>query len=138
VKVYVDSSVVLRIIFGESGRLAMWDDIEESIASVLLHVECYRSIDRARVARAADSEKILTYRNATSSVLERITLVDVTSTVIARAVQPLAFVIRTLDAIHLATALQWREQHDRDIAFATHDRSLGEAARATGFRVLGL
>jgi len=138
VKVYVDSSVILRIIFGESDRLARWDDIEESVASVLLHVECYRSIDRARVARAADSQNILTYRNATSSILERITLVDVTSAVIARAVQPLPFVIRTLDAIHLATALQWREQNDRDIAFATHDRSLGEAARATGFRVLGL
>lgn len=136
--VYLDSSVVLRIIFGERGRLAEWDDIEESVASVLLHVECYRSIDRARVSRATDAQKILEQRDATATVLERITLLDITPEVIARAVQPLPFTIRTLDALHLATAMQWREKNQRDLAFATHDAQLGEAAQRVGFPVLGL
>jgi prevent-host-death family protein len=44
----------------------------------------------------------------------------------------------TLDAIHLATALLWRERSDADLLMATHDATLGLAARAVGFRVIGL
>jgi len=45
---------------------------------------------------------------------------------------------RTLDAIHLATAMLWRESSSADLAFATHDAALGTAARASGFTVLGI
>lgn len=33
----------------------------------------------------------------------------------------------TLDAIHLATALLWKEQFRVDLAMATHDEALGVA-----------
>jgi hypothetical protein len=42
-----------------------------------------------------------------------------------------------LDAIHLSTALLWREAHRGDLALATHDGALALAARAWGFTVLG-
>jgi predicted nucleic acid-binding protein len=44
----------------------------------------------------------------------------------------------TLDAIHLATALAWRERADEDLTLATHDRALGAAARASGVPVVGV
>jgi hypothetical protein len=46
-------------------------------------------------------------------------------------------VLGTLDAIHLATALLWRENTGSDLVMATHDGSLALAARAAGFRVIG-
>jgi predicted nucleic acid-binding protein len=44
---------------------------------------------------------------------------------------------RCLDAIHLATALLWRETTGEDLTMATHDRALAIAAEAHGLRVAG-
>jgi hypothetical protein len=57
--------------------------------------------------------------------------------VLARAAHPLPTELGTLDAIHLATALLWREQRGDDIVMATHDGALATAARACGLVVLG-
>ena len=55
--VYVDSSVVLRIVLGEPGALASWRRIQRAISSHLVRLECLRTIDRARVRLAlADGE----------------------------------------------------------------------------------
>ena len=43
----------------------------------------------------------------------------------------------TLDALHLATALIWRDRIGPLPAVATHNTVLGSAARAFGFEVLG-
>jgi hypothetical protein len=43
----------------------------------------------------------------------------------------------TLDAIHLATALLWRETREMDLVLANHDRALAAASRASGLRVAG-
>lgn len=45
--------------------------------------------------------------------------------------------LKTLDAIHLATAMWWRDDAHHNLTFATHDAKLAEAARAAGFPVLG-
>jgi hypothetical protein len=44
----------------------------------------------------------------------------------------------TLDALHLATALIWRDRIGPLAAVATHDAALGVAARAFGFEVRGV
>ncbi len=44
----------------------------------------------------------------------------------------------TLDAIHLATALRWRETEGVELVMATHDRALAIGARAHGLRVIGV
>jgi hypothetical protein len=43
----------------------------------------------------------------------------------------------TLDAIHLATALVWRDRQNVALTIATHDAALATAARAFGFDVVG-
>ena len=43
----------------------------------------------------------------------------------------------TLDAIHLATALLWKDMTGRECVMATHDEALGLAAQAHGIRVVG-
>ena len=60
-----------------------------------------------------------------------------TAPVLARAAQPLPTELGTLDAIHLATALLWREHARTDVVMATHDVALATAARAHGFTVVG-
>ena len=41
------------------------------------------------------------------------------------------------DAIHLATALLWKEQAGKELSMATHDVALAIAAKASGLRVIG-
>jgi hypothetical protein len=44
----------------------------------------------------------------------------------------------TLDALHLATALIWRDRVGALPALATHGTAVGVAARAFGFDVVGM
>ena len=58
--------------------------------------------------------------------------------ILRRAGEPYPVALKTLDAVHLATALMWRDRRAPDLVFATHDRRLGRAAAALGFAVIGL
>jgi hypothetical protein len=43
-----------------------------------------------------------------------------------------------LDAVHLATALVWRDRMGAPLVVATHDTTLASAARVHGFDVQGV
>ena len=135
---YLDSSVVLRVVLGQAGVLAEWQDIRAGVASALVEVECLRTLDRFRLRRRIADAEIAAQRAAVYRLLETVELVEPDRTVLARAFQPMPTELGTLDAIHLITALLWRERHDADLVMATHDLALGTAARASGLRVVGL
>ena len=135
---YVDSSVLLRLIFGQRGALSEWKAIERGVVSALAEVECLRTIDRLRIDSGLDVEEVATRCEAVYRQLEALELIEPTGIVLRRAAQPLPTPLGTLDAIHLATAALWRELRGTDLVMATHDRALATAARATGFRVIGI
>jgi predicted nucleic acid-binding protein len=136
--VYADSSVLLRLVLGRAEALPEWKLVDTAIASALAEVECMRALDRMRLAEGLPDEIIAERRHAIYDLLQAVELAGITSSVLARAAQPFPTVIRTLDAIHLATALIWRERYRRDIAMATHDRALAAGARAMGMDVIGI
>ncbi len=70
-------------------------------------------------------------------ILEAMQVVEITHPVLSRAAQPLPTAVGTLDAIHLATALLWKEQTGEDLTMATHDVALAVASKASGLRVIG-
>jgi len=135
---YVDSSVVLRVVLGQPGRLAEWKSIVTGVASGLVEVECLRTLDRLRVAGDLSSDDVAVRREAVFHILEGLELVELTRAVLHRAAQPMPGPLGTLDAIHLATAEMWREAKGKELLVATHDRALALAARASGFRVAGV
>ncbi len=134
---YLDSSVALRIILGSRGALPDWRGLEPFVSSALLEVECLRTLDRLRLVDKIAAEEIALRREAVYDLVSRIDVVSVTPAVLARASQPLPIALKTLDALHLATAMLWREADGQDIEIATHDEALALAARATGFNVIG-
>jgi len=75
---------------------------------------------------------------AVNEWLEAIDLVLLRPPVLSRASDPMPMPIGTLDAIHLATALIWRDRMGSLPQIATHDVALGAAARAFGFDVRGI
>ena len=133
---YLDSSVLLRVVLGQRGRLKEWRAVDEGIVSALAEVECLRTLDRLRSRGAITDQDLSIRREAVYRLLEEI--VEPTRPILARASLPLATPVGTLDAIHLATAMLWRESFSAGLVFATHDAALGIAARASGFTVVGI
>lgn len=134
---YLDSSVLLRIILGQRNAVKEWRAIERGVASALVEVECLRTLDRLRVSERLSDEAIALRREAVFRLLESMEIIDLTRPILTRAAQPFSTALGTLDAIHLATALVWREGKQEDLVMATHDTALAVAARASGFRVVG-
>ncbi len=135
---YIDSSVALRLVFAEASPLPEWKQIDQGISSAILRVECFRAIDRLRLGHRHSAEQISVHYQSLKEFTELIDFVSVSDAVLQKAAEPLSSPLRTLDAIHLASAILWRDKLDSDLLFATHDRSLGLAASSFGFRVLGI
>lgn len=135
---YLDSSVILRIVLGQPSALKEWRTVERGVASALVEVECLRTLDRLRLAAGLDDQEIAVRREAVFRLVEAIEIVDPTRTVLTRASQPLPTALGTLDAVHLASALLWKERSGVELVMATHDEALAVAAQATGLRVVGL
>jgi predicted nucleic acid-binding protein len=134
---YVDASVLLRVALGQSDALVEWPRIEQGVASALVMTESLRTLDRLRLrARLADPE-VARYRALIFSLIASLDLVDIDAAVLDRAAQPMPTELGTLDAIHLATALLWKEMTRVDLTMATHDAALALGAQAHGLPVVG-
>ena len=136
--VYLDSSVLLRVVLRQHDALKEWGRVTRGIGSALVEVECLRTLDRLRLAERHGDDIVAQRREAVYRLIDAMEIIEIGHAVLARASQPLPTALGTLDAIHLATALLWNERAGVDLSMATHDAALGMAARASGLPVLGL
>ena len=125
--IYRDSAAVVKLAHAEpeSAALRRWlgERAETGwISSVLTEIESFRAL--ARYAPGAVSRL--------PAVLDQIDLIDLDPRIriLARTAEPVT--VRSLDAIHLGTAL-----HSRAVltSFVTYDKRLLDAARAAGLPV---
>ena len=135
---YLDSSVLLRVVLGQHDALKDWKRVAQGVASALVEVECLRTLDRMRLAHGFSDAMIAERREAIYRLLEAMEIVEITHAVLSRAAQPLPTALGTLDAIHLATALLWKEHTRKELSMATHDGALAVAAKASGLRTIGV
>jgi len=135
---YLDSSVLLRLVLGQRDALREWEEVSRGVVSALVEVECLRTLDRLRLEEKLPDSEIATRREAIYRILETAETVELTRPVLDRAALPLPVTLGTLDAIHLASAMLWREARAEALVLATHDRSLALAARACGLRTMGI
>jgi hypothetical protein len=135
---YLDTSTVLRVVLRQRGRLSEWGRWDAAYSSEILGVEARRAIDRLRLEGALDDEGVARAHEDLARVEGAIGCIRLTRAVLRRASAPMPTVIKTLDAIHLASALLFRERQEVGIVFATHDTQQSVAARALGFRCLGV
>ena len=135
---YVDASVVSRVVMRQPNRLVELETCTQRLTSLLTQLECLRAMDKARLDEGLDQDEILARRLVLFQQLRRMSKIPVARSVLDRAGSSFPLPVKTLDAIHLATALQLRERRYRELVFATHDRQQGRAAAALGFEVIGL
>ncbi|MDZ4803667.1 MAG: PIN domain-containing protein [Candidatus Eisenbacteria bacterium] len=135
---YVDASVILRIVLCEGNPLPEWGSIESGVTSALTRVECLRTLDRARLRGLLDDRGVMASRASVITSLGGISSMRPSREILERASNPFPTTLATLDAVHLASALHWRDRRGEPIRLATHDRQLGRCARAMGLPVIGL
>lgn len=135
---YVDASVLLRVALGQPNALPEWRQITQGVSSALVATESLRALDRLR-RRANLSDTEVARRRATIlALVGSLHLVEIDGMVLDRAAQPMPTELGTLDAIHLATALLWKEMTGAALVMATHDGALALGAQAHGLPVVGV
>ena len=125
--IYLDSAAIVKLVHAEPESQALRDWLDERaeagwISSVLAEIESFRAL--ARYAPGAASRL--------PAVLDQIDLVDLDPRIrtLAQTVKPAT--VRSLDAIHLGTALHFR---DELTSFVTYDKRLQDAAASADLPV---
>ena len=129
---YLDASALVKLIRPEpesSALLAALGQWRERVTSSLSALEVRRALRRVKPTEAD-------WRRA-EEALRRVGQIGIGEPILTEAAKLEPPELRTLDAIHLATALLWREQSGGDLVMATHDAALATAARASGLTVVG-
>lgn len=124
--VYLDTSALVKLIVPECESSALRAELADRprrVSSALTRAELVRAC--ARIDSAA--------RDRARDLLEGLSLVSVTDRLLEEAASVHPVSLRTLDAIHVATALALREALG---AVITYDDRMTEAATHAGLPVL--
>lgn len=139
--VYLDTSVILRMILREPNELREWAHIRHVVTSELTRVECHRGLYRALLAGRLDDDSFERARGYARQILNRLTVVNISEDLLERAEGPVPGSLGALDAIHLVSALAFRDRladGESPLLFGTHDRALSIAAGSASFEVVGV
>lgn len=139
---YYDSSIILSAVLEEKGKFessSVWDDVSIRLSSNLLRVECIIGVRRANLQqRSPEGDEWSAHR---IGVLEQyfsginFKVMDQSVEDVIRKNADLAL-CRSLDAIHLATAIYFRRYQDEDLYICSLDRRMREIAVNFDFHLL--
>ncbi len=123
---YLDTSALVKLVVAEAetGPLRAWlsEKPRDPVACDLVRTELFRAVRRVapdRVLRARE-------------VLEAVTLMEMTTAIFEEAGRLAPTIMRTLDAVHLAAALDLGDDLD---GMVTYDDRLALAAETNGVSV---
>ncbi len=136
--VYVDSSVILNYLLNEPSPKIDLSRFSRLVTSELTDVECRRVLDRIRLRESRDESEIAEKYAELADRLSSLDILSLSPPVLRRAREAFPTTVRTLDALHLATAILLRQEvGDSAWFFATHDQEQANAAKALGFSLQG-
>jgi predicted nucleic acid-binding protein len=139
--IYLDSCALVKLIREEDESLALQAWLDERadevvVTSELARAEVLRAIRRSNHderGELVDPRHFSAELDEAAGVLDAVTQVVVDRDVLDRAGALEVPMMRTLDAIHLATALDLQAS---TIEFVTYDRRLAKLAEVAGFEVV--
>lgn len=123
---YLDTSVAVRILFGHSPSAAAWFDHVTGDRDTLI---LSSRLLRTELTRVLRREGLPVQRRA--EILDHLDTVGVDHAVLQEA-EAIVPHIRTLDAIHLASALR---SGSSELTIVTHDRVMKSVAEQVGLPV---
>jgi predicted nucleic acid-binding protein len=139
--IYIDSCALVKLVReeDESAALQAWLDEradEVVVTSELARAEVPRAVRRSNHderGELVDTDRFNAELDEAAALLDAVTLFVVDRDVLDRAGALDAPMVRTLDAIHLATAVDLKAAI---IEFVTYDQRLAKLAEIAGFEVV--
>ena len=132
--IYLDTSVALAALFSEARQppAELWS--LPLISSRLIEYEMTQRILARKTGQGGLGKDGL---EAVGVLLGKIQMVEMTPNVLARAREPFPVEVKTLDALHLATAA-FLVARGQSISIATYDKRMVAAAKAMKLPVFEL
>ncbi len=123
--IYVDSSVVLAHLLVEdrSPPASFWQ--ADLISSRLLEYEVWTRLHARKLAPS--------HGEHARELIGRVALVELAPAVLARAIEPFAMAVRTLDALHLAS-IEFLRARGQSVELATYDQRMLAAAQTLAIK----
>ena len=134
---YFDTSTFLKLYVQEieTGSARTQARKSRIISSALLVIECFSALSRKRQSKEIGSkgfEKIVNQIRKDASYMEIIRLTD--EVLLKAETVALQSNARALDAIHIASAIIFRDSAHIDLTFITSDKKQQEAAHQQGLK----
>ena len=112
--------------------------VEHVVASELVQIECRRVLHRYRLNGDLDDGSLPEALERLDGVLAGVRLLALSQRVKKRATESFPVVVKTLDALHLASALVYAESPSGSLSQETpllfsHEEAMNRCARALGF-----
>jgi predicted nucleic acid-binding protein len=123
-RAYFDASAIVKLIHHERESLALFELLHQELdacTSAVSEIEVVRTLSRLAVPREEAND-----------ALRGFYVIGIDAAIRARAANLTPSTVRSLDAIHLATALEV----GADIPVVTYDQRMADAARALGLMVM--
>jgi len=123
--IYVDSSVALAHLLAEdrSPPESFWQG--DLISSRLLEYEVWTRLHARKLASS--------HGDHARELIGRMALIELAPAVLARATEPFATAVRTLDALHLAS-IEFLRARGQAVELATYDQRMLAAARTLAIK----
>lgn len=126
--IYVDTSVVLAYLLSEARMPEhLWR--EPLVSNRLIEYEVWNVTHRRGLAR--------THGELVTSLLENISMIELAATVLSRARERFPVPVRTIDALHIASA-EFLRQSGQRIEVATYNENQQAVFKALGFSMVRL
>lgn len=121
--IYLDTSVALAQLLAEDRTppATLWTGTV--VSSRLLQYELWNRVHARGLGRS--------HADDVRQLLGRVGLLELTTHVLARALEPFPVPVRTLDALHLAS-VDFLQRQGQEVRLATYDARMIEVARRLG------
>lgn len=133
---YIDTSIIVRHLLGEPAPYPI-ERFLEGYTSEIARIEALRAIDRLRIQAQWTAEMVMDRIRVLTALMATLKEVPLQQPILRRAAEPFPTIVKTLDALHLATALLTAAQLSKPLVFLTHDCQQGIAAQAAGLAAEG-
>lgn len=135
---YFDSSAVVKVYVQENGRATVLRllRLHEVVVSAILPVEIRGALRRRAEENTIESSRLPAALNQLTADRAQWNMLAVSTEILGRAEEIVAVhAVRTLDAIHIASAKEFAERVRGRVPFISADHRQVEAAAAVGLIV---